>query len=282
MPHFRHTFWLFILFALLAALGTAYYFSTHSTTSEGKGLRVLFIGNSYTSANDLPTVFQNMAMSAGYPKPFVMSDTPGGMTLTEHATSTVTQNLIAKGTPSGKHWDAVVLQEQSEEPAYAYTYARNRAAMDGAVFSLYTQIQQYNPSAHVVLYETWARSAELWKNGQINTAWLGKNPDDMQFRIHNSYQHALDTIGTSNASVAWVGDAWQINNNSSHPIELYSGDGSHPTYAGTYLAALVLFSKIYNTTPEKVTYTGSLSADDAATLKDILLNNPQLLSTGTQ
>ena len=71
-------------------------------------LRVLFIGNSYTSVNDLPQVFCEVAKSAGRKAPTVKSSTPGGRTLLQHMDEQASLELIDEGA-----WDVVVLQGQS-------------------------------------------------------------------------------------------------------------------------------------------------------------------------
>ena len=48
-------------------------------------LRVLFIGNSYTSVNNLPAIFKEIATSAGNEAPAIEAATPGGKTLEQHS-----------------------------------------------------------------------------------------------------------------------------------------------------------------------------------------------------
>ena len=90
------------LFALLLTL------TTHAQT------RVLFIGNSYTGANSLPTMVEDVASSAGYS--FSNGSlTPGGATLYQHPQNTATYSAMASQT-----WDFIVFQAQSQEPAFPW------------------------------------------------------------------------------------------------------------------------------------------------------------------
>ncbi|MFM9004523.1 MAG: hypothetical protein ACKOSR_03320, partial [Flavobacteriales bacterium] len=74
--------------------------------------RVLFLGNSYTSVNNLPAMTQACALSAG-DSLIIDSNTPGGYTFEGHSTNAISLQKIALG-----NWDFVVLQEQSQRPSF--------------------------------------------------------------------------------------------------------------------------------------------------------------------
>ena len=76
-------------------------------------VRVLFLGNSYTYVNDLPTVFRDLARAGGQNVETGMVAN-GGETLAQHAASPDSLGAIR-----GSGWQFVVLQEQSEIPALA-------------------------------------------------------------------------------------------------------------------------------------------------------------------
>ena len=69
--------------------------------------RVLFIGNSYTSVNDLPSTFARVAWAGGHRVETGALDN-GGATLADHVGSPATATTIA-----GQSWNTVVLQDQS-------------------------------------------------------------------------------------------------------------------------------------------------------------------------
>ena len=79
-----------------------------------RSLRALFIGNSYTYVNDLPSMLVQMAARS---RPAVVltaeSVTVGGATLQTHWETTGAQARLRAG-----RWDAVVLQGQSVEPPW--------------------------------------------------------------------------------------------------------------------------------------------------------------------
>ena len=76
-------------------------------------MRVLFIGNSYTSVNDLPDTFADLAWAGGHRVQTEALD-EGGWTLQQHVAAPETAATLAS-----EHWDVVVLQEQSEIPSLA-------------------------------------------------------------------------------------------------------------------------------------------------------------------
>jgi hypothetical protein len=74
---------------------------------------VLFVGNSYTAVNDLPSLVAHLAAAAGEPfRLNAVQDCPGGATLKQHWESARDTALLAES-----HFDWMVLQEQSETPS---------------------------------------------------------------------------------------------------------------------------------------------------------------------
>ncbi len=265
-----------LLFILGGLLGRK-IIKTELPLSPPRPLNVLFIGNSYTSVNSLPTIFQEIAVSAGQTSPVVDSYTPGGYTLTQHLADAKVRSLLESESPNGEHWDAVVLQEQSTTPAYAQVNQNIHDTSLASASGLYTLIKNTNPNTHVILYETWARKANLWGTSSIDPLGFGADPQEMQRRIQVWYEEAkeiMDQLGGPEVTIARVGEYWQMNNQSTSPIQLFASDGSHPDFAGSYLAGLVIFSTIYNVSPSVVSYIGSLPTADAARLKGLTSNLP--------
>ena len=64
--------------------------------------------------------------------------------------------------------------------------------------------------------------------------------------VSESYRHAAEAVDGLLFPVgdAWLG-AWTVN----PEIGLYSADGFHPSAAGTYLAGLVIYQRLYNEPP---------------------------------
>ena len=73
---------------------------------------VLFLGNSYTSSNNLPMMISEIALSFGDTINYD-SNTPGGFNLQSHTTD---PNSLSK--ISQQNWDFVVIQAQSQEPSF--------------------------------------------------------------------------------------------------------------------------------------------------------------------
>ena len=76
-------------------------------------LRVFFIGNSYTGANDLPNMTQRAAAAHGDVLIYGQ-ELAGGQTLEGHWNNRV--GLLAN--MAGTQWDYVVMQEQSQRPCF--------------------------------------------------------------------------------------------------------------------------------------------------------------------
>ncbi len=197
---------------------------------------VLFIGNSYTYVNDLPQLISQIASSKGDTLLFD-SNTPGGYTFQLHSTNPTTINKI-----NLKHWDYVVLQEQSQRPScspeqvqllvYPYADTLNRFI-------------KTNDSCTVTsFFMTWGR-----KNGDAE--YCPTYPpvctyNGMQSRLRQSY---LEMGQMFDANVSPVGIVWKKTRDLHPEIELYDSDESHPSLAGSYLAACTFYSSFFNKSP---------------------------------
>jgi hypothetical protein len=88
----------------------------------------------------------------------------------------------------------------------------------------------------------------------------------MNARLRDAYLRIADS---SMASVSPVGAAWRYIRDTQPSIQLYVGDGSHPSVAGTYLAASVFYVSLFHKaiTPN-LAYTAGLDAVTAQHLVD--------------
>jgi hypothetical protein len=84
--------------------------------------------------------------------------------------------------------------------------------------------------------------------------------EGMQQRLRESY---LEMSNDNNATCSPVGVAWRTFRNLYPAVELYNPDESHPSVNGTYLAACVFYSTIYqkNTTGAAYVLAGVNAAD---------------------
>lgn len=197
-------------------------------------LRVLFLGNSYTYYNNLPELVEAMAASLDGPRIRAGAHTHGGITLRGHLADGHLPEILGDGAGAdGPRWDRVVLQEQSllgteivdpatgrlGEPLAFQSSARVLAGMARAAGS------------EPVLYMTWARER-----------YPGQTTD-----LAAAYARVGTRMG---APVAPVGIAWARARVERPDLELFQPDGSHPSPAGSYLAACVLYATLTGRSPE--------------------------------
>jgi hypothetical protein len=64
-----------------------------------------------------------------------------------------------------------------------------------------------------------------------------------------------------------VGYAWFVVRQQDPGIELWQSDQSHPSQAGTYLAACVFYATLFDQSPVGLSYHGGLSDGDAHALQ---------------
>lgn len=222
--------------------------------TEKKTLSVLFIGNSYTFYNDMPTAyFQVMANACGYDVQ-VTSVTKGAYTLEKFADPTdsygkqVAQALSVPGT-----FDYVILQEQSARPAIDtvpqfYDGVRKLAALAREM------------GAQPVLYATWGR-----EEGSDTLEKYSLTNESMTWKLAAAYGAIgaeLD-IPVMQAGLAF----YDIYTNNRH-IGLYNTDHSHPSAVGSYLAAMMLFCGIFDVDPREAAFSGPVRAEEDAILRE--------------
>ena len=115
---------------LIAACGCSPAISCSSLFGSGPCTRVLFIGNSYTYVNDLPTMFAELAGAGGHRVETGM-DAPGGWTLANHVSSSDTLEQI-----KSSDCNYVVLQEQSEIPSIQQFRTQQMYPASGCLFGI--------------------------------------------------------------------------------------------------------------------------------------------------
>jgi len=88
----------------------------------------------------------------------------------------------------------------------------------------------------------------------------------MQGRLRESY---LEMGDDNQALVSPVGEAFKYARIADSTINLYSPDNSHPSPAGTYLAACTFYATLYQTSPVGFAYNGGLTINQAVFLQQI-------------
>ncbi len=227
--------------------------------------RILFLGNSYTASNNLAQLVQNTFASIGMPVE-VRAVTPGGRRLTQHAADLQTPgSAVAEAFLDGG-WDYVVLQEQSQIPGFPEGNMEVIASREGATT---LAMAADDLGAEVVLYQTWGR-----RDGDERNPGLFPDFATMQDRLTAGYAALATAIETTGATVhtAQVGEGFRVvhsTGNTAHFEALYTGDGSHPSLQGSYLAALILTTTIASVDPTEVTFTPeAIPSADATRLRN--------------
>jgi hypothetical protein len=191
-----------------------------ATTRRRTGaLRVLFVGNSFTARNDLTGLIARLAIARGRKMEHRLISA-GGASLRRHWNAGEAFQAM-----QAVRYDFVVLQEQSTLPV------KSPARMHESVRLFDEAIRA--SGAKTVLYMTWAR----------------RKAPETQAAITNAYNQ----IGVElDALVVPVGVAWQkVLSRKGHPV-LHDRDDSHPTMAGTYLAACVFLASLVKEDPVDV------------------------------
>ncbi len=223
-------------------------------------LKVLFIGNSYTYVNDLPSLIVGLANAAGGRRIETDGHLVGGYTLQQHVKDKKAVEKIRE-----TKWDVVVIQEHSLQPII------NRESMYKHARILDGEIKTQN--AKTVFYLTWARqnipemlygsaslkppeSLEYPKamyriSGTAKTidfdAWRKRERNGLAWGLNGAYFGIAEELG---ATVAPVGVAWKRALAADPRLVLHQADISHPNPKGSYLAACVFYATLLSKSPE--------------------------------
>jgi len=214
--------------------------------------RVLFIGNSYTYVNDLPKLVADLSTTSGLsPRLVTESVTVGGATLQDHWNGGTATARIDE-----TKWYAVVLQGQSVEPI-----------LPGSTFASYAKKladRTTTASALPVFYGTWARASG---DAVFAETWSGGTPEAMQDKLTAAYSSAA-TAGKG--VLAKVGEAFRTSLKEKPTLALHVDDKSHPSIAGTYLAACVFYGVLAGRpVPDVSSVPTGLAGADATHLRGV-------------
>lgn len=219
-------------------------------------LNILFVGNSYTYYNDMPTkLFAPIARAAGYTVN-VTALTEGGHHLWEYADKQDAMGaqlhaLLGKST--GKKFDIVILQEQSNTPI------SNPARFYSGVRDICAMVKAHNAEAEIVLYATWG-----YQTGHASLTKYGKNTQEMEMKLRAVYTAIGEEMGLQVAYVG-AGMTYALEHSA---VGLYNEDRTHPSLAGSAIAAWTIFSTIFRVHPDSVDYTGDITPNVLAAIKE--------------
>ncbi len=210
--------------------------------------RVLFIGNSYTYVNRLPSAFAGLARAGGHALQTGML-ARSGETLADHARSPLTAKALGSA-----GWNVVVLQEQSETPALAYL---RETRTYPAARELARAIRARG--ALPMLFLTWAHRRGWAPVGLAGYA-------RMQAALDRGY---LVLARQLQIPLAPVGEAWSAAVHGPVRLRLWQRDLSHPSPRGTYLAACVFYAAIFRSSPQGLRFHPGVTEREAATMQAI-------------
>ena len=208
-------FSLMLLCCGLLVLGSACSSTAKSRAAEAQPpRRVLFIGNSYTFYNGgVPAALNWLSKGSLDCTPCVS----GGKSLAWHYTQGEALKVLRS-----ERWNDVVLQDYSlealDKPELMALFIRR---FDQEIDAI---------GARTVLYQTWPR----------------KNAPQNGPQIYKAYE---DSAAETRAKLAAVGRAFVEAQKKRPGLELYNADNSHPSPAGTYLAACVFYATLLDRSP---------------------------------
>ena len=213
-------------------------------------MKILMLGNSYTYFFDMPKILQGLFDANGVDAQ-VDSITAGGRVLWQNLDENDALHAEVVEMCKNTAYDALILQEQSSN-AMEY-YREFLHGVRGCVDLV--------KPARTVLYATWGR-----KEGCNLLDEFGWTNQSMTEGLAASYDAAARKVG---GTCAHVGKSFFEIRKVYPEIELYDPDLSHPSYAGSCVAALALYKKLVGNLPANVTSL-NLDATDAAHLCEVI------------
>ena len=220
----------------------------------GLPLNILFVGNSYTYYNDMPTqIFAPIARAAGYDVT-VRALTEGGHHLWEFADELDAQGKVLHSLlKQSTKYDIVVIQEQSNTPV------SNPARFYTGVRDLKELILAHNPDAEIVLYATWG-----YQTGHESLTKYGKTTQEMEMKLRAAYTAIAEELDLT-VAYAGAGMTYALEHSS---VGLYNADRTHPSLAGSAIAAWTIFSTVFRVHPDHVDHTGDITPNVLTSVKE--------------
>ncbi len=199
------------------------YLSTNRSRSP-ETLRVLFVGNGLTSANNMTEVINAMATSGKFR---IEADVRAhdGYTLRSHVGDRRTYQAITNVITDRNNFtnalplDAVIMQEHTVLPVYNFPQMSTNVSMLTQVIT--------NQDSLPMLFMTWSRPDWIF------------TPPEVLFRTDSAYT----AVGQQqNMPVVPCGRAWELSEWRRPEIVLRENDGYTPTIKGTYLNACMFYA----------------------------------------
>lgn len=194
-------------------------------------ITLLFMGNSHTSFNELPSMVASMVRASRPGKTVAHAEAPGWMFLEERAADAASVQMLREGT-----WTHVVLQAQKYSSSGAFMYSTEGAEMLIRLARL--------AKALPILFPEWPRRevAETQRIYDLHVSIARKEP----------------------ACVAPIGQAWDLAIGRHPGLTLHAADGNHSAPAGAFLAALMIATTVTGTPPDELPFIPGLGVEAGA------------------
>ena len=198
----------------------------------------------------MPQMAAQLAAAAGEPRALeVALEVAGGATLAQHLAGGRVQQRLGQ-----QRWDYVVLQEQQQRP----TWPALQLERDFYAPARTLDVLIRTASAKTVLFMTAGRL-----DGDPKV-FPGDTYENMQERSRDSHTRLASEL---DAKLAPVGIAWRWAYQQRPDLPLWAADRYHPSLHGSYLAACVFYTLLYEHSARGNPYTAGLPAADAQFLQ---------------
>lgn len=204
-----------------------FFFGIAANALEVEPLKILFIGNSYTQMNEMPSILQKMVDKSGE-KAIIERNTKSGASFKIHSERKDMYAAI-----KSRNWDYVVLQGFSRELSYTPEYIDSATVpfVNKIIDSIYAK----NACTNVLLFMTWGYEGGFLDREEVNTY------EKMADSIECGYRYLSSLY---NIAVVPVGMVWKSVKQKSDE-DLYIADRAHPSVNGSYLAACTFYNVIF-------------------------------------
>ncbi|MFK7049264.1 T9SS type A sorting domain-containing protein [Flavobacterium columnare] len=215
--------------------------------------KVLFVGNSMTYFNNMPTLFQNLANTKGK-NIQVQQYTQGGTGFVNHISDKNVYNLF-----TSQVWDAVILQPGTGESA-GISFPTKTTIKRGK--QLIDTIQKYSPCSKIILYEI--------SNG-IGSNNNGGGNYDNYFASQTKIKDSITAIAHGmKVPFASAGECFREHYESKQDLLLHSSyNDVHPGLNGSYLVACSIFNTLYQENIAPCHFYGGINENTATYLQKI-------------
>ena len=198
--------------------------------------KILFIGNSFTYWNSLDVIVSKIGANLGINlecKRFAV----GAHSLLEDATDGDSLGTQIFADLRVNQYTDIVLQDKSNYPYNSYSNFKT------GVKQMKDKISPLQTNAKLYLYETWGYNSENITSPIPEVEGVIRENTEMVSELYDM-------------GVAYVGKAFTNVFENHKDINLYDNDNKHPSYAGSFLSALVHVATITGNHVRGVTYQG--------------------------